>query len=84
MQKFWQLLEESVIIQGIVTVALIGAMIYLWVSGQDVPSELYAFGGLVLGYYFGSKVQLKLNQRVEKRTHTADQREIVLKPSVLL
>lgn len=57
MERFWELLKESVIIQGLITLALISTTCYLVAAGKPVPSELWAANGLVLGYFFGAKQQ---------------------------
>lgn len=57
MSKFWELLERSVIFQGIITISLIGTIIYLVVTGQEVPDLIEALTLLVVGFYFGSKVE---------------------------
>jgi len=62
MSKFWQLLEESVIVQALVTLALTGSVVYLTVSGQAVPDSLLNLTLVALGYYFGSKTQLSASQ----------------------
>lgn len=54
--NFWSLLKESVIIQGIITLALLGVVLYLYAAGKPVPQELVSAFMLVLGFYFGSKV----------------------------
>ena len=56
MRKFWDLLKESVIIQGLITLAVIGTICYLVIAGQEVPSELWSWGALILGFFFGSKI----------------------------
>lgn len=64
---FWKLMRESVIIQGLVTLALLGCTCYLWVTGTPVPQELLGFDGLVLGFFFGAKVQqATANRRTPK------------------
>ena len=55
MDKFWELLEKSTIISGVVTVGLVGTCIYLWVVQQPVPDLLATALTLVLGYFFGAK-----------------------------
>lgn len=67
MNRFWDMLEASIIVQGVVTVGLIGSMIYLWVTGRAVPNELYVFGSLVLGFWFGTKSQFALQQRAHSK-----------------
>ena len=56
MRKFWELMEKSIIIQGIVTVIIVGTVCYLVTTGKEVPSELWAWGGLILGGLFGLKL----------------------------
>ena len=56
MDKFWQLLEESVIVQGVMTLMVWGAIIYLVVVGKPVPDILSAGGMGIMGFWFGSKV----------------------------
>jgi len=57
MAKFWELLQESVIVQALITLALVITTCYLVATGQDVPELLSTAMMLVLGFYFGSKVQ---------------------------
>ncbi len=58
MTKFWELLEQSVVVQALVTLALVGAVVFLTVTGQEVPDALLNLTLIALGYYFGSKAQL--------------------------
>lgn len=57
MQSFWVLIKESVIVQGTITMILLCAVVYMFVTGKDVPGELYSLLTLVFGFYFGSKVE---------------------------
>jgi len=52
------LFKTSAIMQGLLSVAVIGAYIFLLVSGQAVPETLVVSVGLVLGFFFGSKLAL--------------------------
>lgn len=58
MARFWELLEQSVIVQALVTLALVGSVVYLTVTGQAVPDALLNLALIALGYYFGAKAQL--------------------------
>ena len=60
MDKFWELLAESVIVQGTVTLMLVGGCIYLAVTGQEIPELLGSATMLALGFYFGTKTQQSL------------------------
>lgn len=57
---FWKLLKDSVIVQASVTLIVVCAIVYLYVSGQTVPPELINITMLILGFYFGGKTQQKL------------------------
>lgn len=62
MKTFWRLLEESVILQGVLTIGILGSLVYMWVAQVEVPNELYAFFGLILGHWFGTKSQFAINK----------------------
>ncbi len=69
MSKFWDLFEQSIIIQGIITLVVIGVIAYLYIVGRNVPQELWSLFGLIIGYYFGSKSQMEVRRtlrRIEK------------------
>lgn len=57
MTKFWELFERSVILQSIITLVLVGAVVYLFLAGREVPTELAQFTSLVIGFWFGSKIE---------------------------
>lgn len=56
MDKFLDLLAQSVIVQGILTLMVVGAWLYLIVTTGTVPDQLTQLLGLVVGFYFGGKV----------------------------
>ncbi len=51
-----QLFQESVIMQGAVSLVVVGLWGYLLIVGQEVPAELSAVVTLVVGFFFGSKL----------------------------
>lgn len=53
-----QMLRESTIVQSVVSLGLVGAVIYLWVTGRYVPVDLLQLTWLVVGFWFGSKLSL--------------------------
>lgn len=59
MKTFWDLLQESVIVQALITLLIVGADVYLIVTGQPVPEFLANLTGIVVGFYFGSKLALR-------------------------
>lgn len=52
---FWSLLQESVIMQAVITLALIITLCVLIIMGAPIPEVLSASTTLVLGYFFGAK-----------------------------
>jgi len=68
MAKFWSLFEESVIVQACITLALVVTTCYLVATGQEIPELLSTALMLVLGFYFGTKVQNQINKRTREVT----------------
>lgn len=66
MAKFWELLEESVLIQAIIALSLLGAIIYLVIIQAPVPDILVNGFLLVLGFYFGSKAQVEARKTIDQ------------------
>ena len=58
MKSLKALFIESIILQGILTVGLWGAAIYLMIVGQDVPDLLAAGCGAVITFWFTSKMKV--------------------------
>ena len=61
MDKFWQLLSESTIVQALVTLVLVVADCFLWATGKPVPPELLQLTTVVVGFWFGTKAQQAIN-----------------------
>jgi len=59
-EKFWDMLKTSVIVQSLITLALVGTCCYLWATQQTVPDNLWTALSIVLGFFFGAKIQQKL------------------------
>ena len=57
MDKFWELMEQSVIVQGLVTLVFVVTACVIMAQGNAVPELLQAALMLILGWYFGSKTQ---------------------------
>lgn len=55
--KFLDMLERSIILQGLITAVMVSVCGYLWLTGQSVPDDLQKGLWLVLGFFFGGKVQ---------------------------
>lgn len=63
MQRFLDLLRESVIVQGFITASFVVTTCYLWATGQPVPQELWTANTVVLGFFFGAKTQQIVSRR---------------------
>lgn len=63
MKGFWELFKSSVIMQAVITCVLMITICYMYATGQEVPDQLLTFFGIVLGFYFGSKVQSTILRR---------------------
>ena len=57
MSKFWELFAESIIVQSFITMLLVTGVLFMWVTGREVPPDLVSATMLVLGFWFGSKTQ---------------------------
>lgn len=62
MDKFTQLLKESVIVQSILTVMMWAVVLYMYTRQLPIPVDLAAAAFTVLGFYFGSKSQNAINR----------------------
>lgn len=72
MSKFWELLEESVLIQGLVTLGVVYTTMYMMATGQEMPDLLTAIVTLVLGFYFGQKSQQALTTTIKRMIIASD------------
>jgi len=62
MSKFWELLEESVLIQAVLILGLTGVACYLWIIQQPVPDPLMLLLGAGWGFYFRSKADVEIKK----------------------
>lgn len=58
-----QAILESTVIQGLVTLVLVGVVGYLSVVGQPIPDLLTNALMIVLGFWFGSKTGIETAKR---------------------
>ena len=63
MKKFWELFEQSVITQALVTLCLIITTCVMFIKGLPIPPELSLLTTTVLGFWFGSKVGFKQGEQ---------------------
>jgi hypothetical protein len=54
---FAELLEKSIIFQGVLVLGLTATACYLWVTQGAVPDALVNLLLIIVGFFFGSKVQ---------------------------
>lgn len=57
---FWKLLEESILIQSVVTLLIVITTCLMYLLYRQIPFELLNITLLILGYWFGSKTQYSL------------------------
>lgn len=57
MKTFWDLLKQSVLVQALIALGTLSVILYLYATNQEVPETLVNIFLLILGYYFGSKMQ---------------------------
>lgn len=55
LDKFWGLLEKSVIVSGFIAVTVVGSIVYLSVTGQPIPELLGNAALIIIGFFFGAK-----------------------------
>lgn len=60
------LLRESVLVSGFIAVGCIGAVIYLSVAGRPIPDILSNVAMVVVGFFFGGKVQQAQTNMIER------------------
>lgn len=53
--KLLDLLESSIIFQGILVLLVFGTIAYLIINNRIVPDRMWDFGLVILGFFFGSK-----------------------------
>ena len=66
MDRFWDLLERSVIVQALLTLLLAVAICVMVMQGRIVPQELWIAFGAVLGFWFGTKSQNEIHAQARK------------------
>ena len=74
MKTFWRLVEESVLVSGLVALMMVVVACYLWVTGQEVPEPLFILLGTIIGFFYGAKVERRNTNEyfasIERRLRT--------------
>ena len=66
MSKFTQLLESSVIFQGVLVIMIAGTYCYMVATGQQVPDALLALLQVIVGFFFGAKAAVNSSRELKK------------------
>jgi hypothetical protein len=51
------MLEKSTLVSGLIALAVVGAIVYLSIVGKPIPDLLGNTALIIVGFFFGSKVQ---------------------------
>jgi len=65
--RFWDLLEQSVIVSGTIALGFMLTVCYLACTGQEIPDTLASAAMIILGYFFGAKAQATGTRALDKR-----------------
>lgn len=63
METLVELFKSSVIVQALLALLFAVTLCYMLIAGMEVPVELVALEGTIIGYYFGTKTMQRLNSR---------------------
>jgi len=55
MTTFWDLFERSVIVQSLITLAVVGVLCWMVARANPVPDAFLGLTMTIVGYWFGSK-----------------------------
>lgn len=64
MDKFWKMLESSVLTSGLIAVMLVGTACYCTITQTPLPQYLGLALGAVIGYFFSQKASQAMARRV--------------------
>jgi hypothetical protein len=65
LNKIYDLFEKSVIISGLVALALTVTACWMWVSGRSVPDQLAVMLGIVVTFFFSQRQQNATTQQMK-------------------
>ena len=57
MSRFWELLQQSIIVQSAITIGLVATACAIWLQGQNLPQDLQQIMTIVVAYWMGTKAQ---------------------------
>ena len=64
MARFWDLVEKSTIVSGLIALGVVAAIIYLACIRQPIPDLLGNSALIIIGFFFGAKSQQSGNAAV--------------------
>lgn len=64
MDKFYELLKDSVLIQAIMALTCLATMVYMAVMGLEIPAVFNDAFWVILGFYFGGKGVVEVAKRL--------------------
>jgi len=68
MTKFWELFEQSVIVQSLLTLIVVGAYAYMSAAGIEISEGFNAITISIVGFWFGSKAGYAQGARAMRAT----------------
>jgi hypothetical protein len=66
MNKLLELFEESIILQGFITMAFVGTYCYMTIVGQEISDGLDMLTRAVLMFWFGTKSQAAVTGTIKR------------------
>ncbi|MBA7568660.1 hypothetical protein ES708_10394 [subsurface metagenome] len=54
-ERFWDAMSKSVVVSGVLALAVVGAVCYLAIVQAPVPEVLTLSLGTILGFFFGAR-----------------------------
>lgn len=56
-QSFIDMVRESVIVQGAITIIVVLTLCYMVATNQIIPPFFTDIASIIIGFYFGAKIQ---------------------------
>ena len=69
---FIELVERSVIFQGLLVLMIAGTYCYMVATGQQVPDALLHLLEVMVGFFFGAKAAVNTSRDVQKYMQNLD------------
>ena len=67
MDKFWEALNSSILISGMLALGCLAIIGYLAVTGQEIPDVIAQAFLAIIGFFFGARTaQFEASKKVKK------------------